>query len=76
MHCGHPVALEVLGPHGWYFRLDPTGVVNIWPCGPAWSWVRMSNSRKEPLLVRGNVVTLIAQCDALCLQRKAQGTPA
>jgi hypothetical protein len=72
MPHGDPLALEVIGPHGWCFRLDPMGVVNIWPCGPAWSWIRMTRSTKEALLVRGNAVALIAQCDELCNRRKAR----
>jgi hypothetical protein len=71
-HHGAPDALEVLGPHGWYFRLAPESVANIWPCGPAWSWVRMKASGRDPLLVRGNAVTLIAQCDELCTRRRAR----
>jgi hypothetical protein len=71
MSHGNPIALEVLGPHGWYFRLDPMSVVNIWPCGPAWSWIRMRASTREALLVRGNAVTLIAKCEELCARRKA-----
>jgi len=64
-------ALEVLGPHGWYFKLDPAGVVNIWPCGRHWSWIRMSRtSRPDPLLVRGNAVEILRRRDELLAQRQ------
>jgi hypothetical protein len=67
-----PDALEVLGPHGWFFHLDPLGVASIRSCGPSWAWIRMTNSGKDALLVRGNAVTLIAQCDELCARRRAR----
>jgi hypothetical protein len=72
MKHGAPDALEVLGPHGWYFRLDPAGVVNIWPCGRRWSWVRMSRASRDPLLVRGNALELVRQWEGLVKERKLQ----
>ena len=66
---GSPDALEVLGPAGWYYRLDPAGVVNCRPCGPHWAWVRMSCATKEALLVRGNAVEILQRRDALLARR-------
>jgi hypothetical protein len=68
-HCA-PDALELLGPTGWYFRLDPAGVENVWPCGPRWSCVRMSRATKGALLVRGNAVEIIRRCDMLRRNRR------
>jgi hypothetical protein len=68
-------ALEVLGPHGWYYRLDPASVENVWPCGPHWSWVRMSGATKGALLVRGNAVELLARRDVLLARRAGHVRP-
>ena len=71
MKPGDPIAFEVVGPHGWFLRLDPFGVRNIWPCGPTWSWIHMSRS-KGVILVRGNAVALIAACDEVRGQRRTR----
>jgi hypothetical protein len=64
-------ALELPGPHGWLFRLDPDAVVNIRSCGWHWSWVTMAHARRGPLLIRGNATEIQHQCEVLRAKRRA-----